>query len=132
MEASEKWQTKLLHARIAIRLLFSRKTSRLFLLKGVFKTNRSVALIAGRQGSSNQEEIAGAVTEGQNVKCSRLYAQNVEKKQLFHLSQPLKSQFIARIAINEKPDNKEYLPILGNYAENLIQIGFWVLCPLVY
>jgi hypothetical protein len=105
VEEFKKCQTKQSHARIAIQLLFSQKASRLFLRKRVFKTNRNVARIAEQQRSNNQEEIAGAVMEGRNVKCSRQYAPNVEKKQLSHLSPILKNRFIARTAINGKSDN---------------------------
>jgi len=67
---------------------------------------RSVARIAELRKSSSQEEIAGADTEGWNVKCSRLYVLNVERQQLFLSGQTLKSRFIARTAINKGPGKK--------------------------
>jgi hypothetical protein len=71
----------------------------------VFKTHRKGVQIAEQQKSNDQEGIIGVVTEEQSVKCSRLYVLHVERQQRFHLGQPLKNQFITRIAINKRLDN---------------------------
>jgi hypothetical protein len=96
-----KWQIKLLRAGIVIQIFYSQKASKISLRKRDLKTNHKDVLIAEQQKSNSKEGITGAGMETLKEKCSQLYALNVEDQQLFHLDQTVKSQFIARIAINQ-------------------------------
>jgi len=74
----------------------SQYLSRNFMQKKALKTNQVVAQNAEEPANSNVMVTVIPVTE-KSVKCLRLFALPVVKIQPFHLSLPVKDQFIAGI-----------------------------------